>query len=262
MSYRNRLYPSALAADLQERLQLEYAPVGFRYTDAVPPGARRFGAGGGCIAPLVRAAAKGTTFALTPEACGYPCAAFYLGFSEWIFPGIEHFLAHGPMPGRDCERFIRTSDLARKLLEQQRSRAPGRVAVLAPLATFPSQEGPDVVIVLANADQISALVFLLHYDDPCDDRRVVTQFASACASMITLPMRTAREGGTAAHWGLHDISARARLPEHLTSLAMPLPALEAAWRYAPESFLGTHQWARIAARQGPCSQPGGYADPQ
>lgn len=259
MTHGNRLDPSDLAVDLQERLRLEHAPVGFRYADTPPPGARSFGSGQGCIAPLVRAAGRGGTFVLTPEACGLPCAAFYLGFSEWIFPGIERFLAHGPMPGRGCERLISNSRLAREFLEQQRNPAPpGQVAVLAPLARFPAGERPDLAILLANADQISALVFLLHYDGPADDRRVVTQLASACASMITLPMRTAREGGTAAHWGSHDLSARARLPAQLTSLAMPLPVLEAAWRYAPESFLGTDQWARIAARQAPA----GYADPQ
>lgn len=243
------VFMSNLALDVQARLGLEHAPVGFRYVDQAPPTARRLGSGAGCIAPLVRAAARGATFALTREACGWPCAAFHLGFSTAIFPGIERFLSHGPLPGRDCERFLLTASVARDYLDAMRFEAPaGRLAVLAPLASFGPHERPDLAIILANADQLSGLVFLLHHDAPTDDRRVVTQFASACASMITLPLRAAREGSRSAVWGLHDISARARLPADLMSLAMPHGVLEAAWRHAPDSFLATERWRRLLGR--------------
>jgi hypothetical protein len=69
--------------------------------------------------------------------------------------------------------------------------------------------------------------------------------------MITLPLRAAREERTSAVWGMHDISARARLPAHLTSLAMPLAVLQAAWRYAPDSFLAAGRWHRLVARNKP-----------
>ncbi len=248
----------ALAHDVQARLGLEYAPVGFRYADQAPPGARSFGTGAGCIAPLVLAAARGTTFVLTPGACGRPCAAFFLGFAPPP-PDVAPFLSNGPLPGRDCERFLHTPALAHAFVESARFEAPvGKVAVLASLASFEA-ERPEVAILLANADQLSALVFLLHHDAPTDDRRVVTGFASACLSMITLPLRAGQEGRASAVWGLHDIAARVHFPAHLMSLAMPLGVLEAAWRYAPESFLATDRWGRLLARNTGPATPGAGA---
>jgi len=237
-----------LARDVQDRLGLEFAPVGFRYVRNPPPEARPF-ASHGCIAPLVRAAGQGKAFVLTPEACGWPCAAFYLGFSPTIFPGVELFLSHGPLPGRTCERFVRTPAQVTEFLDATRFQAPPEtVGLLAPLGSFSANEPPEIVILLANPDQLSALVFLLHYDAPTDDRRVITQFASACCSMITVPLRLAREGKQAAVWGLHDLAARARLPAHLMSLAMPLGVLTSAWRFAGESFLGNELWSKLLAR--------------
>src|SRR5512145_845089 len=87
------------------------------------------------------------------------------------------------------------------------------------------------------------------------DRRVVTQFASACGSLVTLPLRAAREGRQSAVWGLHDIAARIRLPADLMSLSMPLEMLRAAWRHAPESFLAKELWGALRTRSSRHSRP-------
>ena len=85
----------------------------------------------------------------------------------------------------------------------------------------------------------------------------MTQFASACASMITLPLRMAGQRRGSAVWGLHDPSARARFPAHLMSLAMPLDVLDAAWQYAATSFLATQRWSQLAARGAQVAAPTG-----
>jgi len=199
-------------------------PVGFCYAQEAPPGALAFKGSGRCLASLIFAAARGATVAVGPASCGRPCAAFYLGFAPWIFEGIEQFLSCGPCLGREPERFIRTPDLARQWLEAMRFSAPaGCVAVFKPFGSFAAEEHPEVVIFFATPDQLSALVFLLHYDDPLAEQRVVARFASACGSMVTLPLRSLREG-------------------------QPTALLEAAWAHAGESFLATPTWARLRAR--------------
>jgi hypothetical protein len=44
-------------------------------------------------------------------------------------PGIEYFLSHGPAPGRECERFVKTPELAREyvaFVQERRDAARGR----------------------------------------------------------------------------------------------------------------------------------------
>lgn len=244
---------AALAEQIQASLGLELTPVGFGWAAGAPAGARRIQ--GGCIAPLFVAAGRGTTFALTPEACGWPCAAFHLGFADSIRPGIEQYLSHG-LPGEPCERFLETPELARTYCDAIRWQAPsGATAVIGPLAGF--SEPPAVVVLMAGADALGGLVYLLHHRAPLDER-VVTRFASACGSVVTLPLRLEREGHSAAVWGFQDPSARERIPGHLMSLSLPWRLLLEAWRDAPGSFLGTERWARFRERSaGEHRAPGG-----
>lgn len=235
---------------LAERLGLSYEPVGALFAAEKPADAVCFkSAGRGCVAPLVFLAAKGKTVAFDTEAIGYPCSAFYFGYSEWIFPGIERFLADGPMPGRECERFVQTAELAQSYVASLKSDALRQNAlVFKPLRTFAEHETPEVVLLFADADRMSALVYLAHFRAPLAQDRVVTGFASACASFFTIPYRFAQAGRRSAFWGLHDIAARAAFPKELTSLAMPPDLYRELCDVADESFLTTGNWAKLRGR--------------
>jgi hypothetical protein len=239
----------SFADELAVTLGMRLRPVGFRYAQEKPAGALAFKGSGGCLASMIYACARGASAALGPGTCGRPCAAFYLGFAPWIFDGIEQFLSCGPCLGREPERFIRTPELVRQWLEATRISAPaGYLAVFKPFGSFAAEERPEVTILFATPDQLSALVFLLHFDNPMAEQRVVGRFASACGSMVTLPLRSLREGKPAAFWGFHDPSARVHLPAALTTLAMPTTLLEEAWSHARDSFLATAAWARLRDR--------------
>ncbi len=239
----------SFADELAAVLGMHLRPVGFRYTREKPQGALEFKRSGGCLASLIFACARGATVAVGPGTCGRPCAAFYLGFAPWIFEGIEQFLSCGPCLSREPERFIHTPELARQWLEAMRFSAPaGHLAVFKPFGSFAADERPDVAIFFATPDQLSALVYLLHHDNPMAEQRVVARFASACGSMVTLPLRSLREEKPAAFWGFHDPSARVHLPASLTTLAMPTAMLEEAWSHAGDSFLATPAWAKLRAR--------------
>lgn len=233
----------------KQKLAMQYSPVGFYFADKKPEDAIGFKKpGNGCIMPLILASARGKTVAFDENSTGWDCSAFHLGYRDWIFPGIEYFLSHG-LIGSNCERFVKTPEMAKRYVESLRPREKAKgVAVFKPLENFNPTEEPEVVIFFANPDQLSALVHLLYFNAPLEDNRVVARFASACGSVITLPLMYARGGEKKAVWGLHDISARARLPEELMTLTLPFDLLIEMWQWMKESFLLTERWMKIAKR--------------
>jgi uncharacterized protein (DUF169 family) len=239
-----------ISSSFRNKLLLNYTPVGFYYSEKKPDGALGFKEkGGGCIMPLIFTSAKGKTVAFDENTTGWPCSAFYLGFSDWIFPGIEKFLSNGPFPGRECERIVKTAEQAESYVKSLRSpeKAKG-YAIFKPLEEFTAEEKPEVVIFFANADQLSALTYLLYFDAPQDEDRIVGRFASACAAVTTMPVKYARAGQKKAVWGLHDISVRPKLPKDLMTLAFPLELLIEMWENMDESFLNTSRWEKVADR--------------
>jgi hypothetical protein len=244
------LQPVKLSVRFKDKLALRYSPVGLYFAENRPDKAMGFKNGKrGCIMPLIFSAARGKTIAFDKNSTGWDCSAFYLGYRDWISPGIEHFLSKGSLTRPHCERFIKTPDLAKAYLESIRFQEVSEgTAIFKPLEMFSDSELPEVVTFFANPDQLSALVFLLHFDNPCSEDRVVTRFASACASVSTLPLQYARNGEKKAVWGLHDITARLRLPENLMTITMPYPLLTEIGEYIDSSFLTTDSWNKIAKR--------------
>ncbi len=233
----------------KQKLAMQYSPIGFYFANKKPE--RAIGVekpGNGCIMPLILASARGKTVAFDENSTGWECSAFHLGYKDWIFEGIEYFLSHGFL-FRACERFVKTPELAKRYVESLRPQEKTKGAVVfKPLEKFSDLEKPEVVIFFANPDQLSALVYLLYFDAPQEENRIVARFASACGSIITLPLRYARGGEKKAVWGLHDIFARARLPKELMTLAFPFDLLVEMWKEMKESFLYTERWNNIAQR--------------
>jgi uncharacterized protein (DUF169 family) len=238
-----------MGLDFKRALATDLSPIGFGFRSERPPGATGFkGKGGGCIMPLIFSAARGKTVAIDVDTTGWPCSAFYLGYADWIFPGIEMFLSDGPI-GRECERFVASPQQAKQYLESIRiePRSTG-AAVFEPMELATTTLAPEVVIFFADPDRLSALVFLAQFSDPMDEHRVVTRFASACGAVTTLPLHFARKGELKAVWGMHDIAARTRLPKELMTFAMPFALAKQMHENLERSFLTTTSWATIAKR--------------
>lgn len=235
---------------LSERLGLKYEPVGFMFADRKPDNALGFKkSGGGCIAPLIFHAARGKTVAFDRESTGYPCSAFYLGYTEWIFPGIEYFLSCGPFPGRECECFVKTPEQAKEYVQSLKScYIRNNAIIFKPINRFEEDEKPVAVILFLNPDQISALVFLAHFNDPCSRNRIETGFASACISFFTIPLQYVLKEEKKAFWGLHDIAVRSSFPADITSLSMPCEMYREICSHAGESFFHTENWNRLLER--------------
>jgi uncharacterized protein YceK len=235
---------------IREKLGLDLFPVGMYFSDIRPEDAIGFkNKGSGCIMPLIFSAAKGKTVAFDKDTTGWDCSAFYLGYKDWIFKGIECFLSDGSALGRTGERFIKTRGQAKAFITSLKPKKINtRVTIFKPLEKFGSDEIPELVIFFANADQLSGLIFLLHFSQPERDDLVVTRLMSGCGSVVTLPMKYKAEGKTKAVCGMHDISARLRIPSEWMTLAMPFKLVADMFEDIGKSFILTENWERIKER--------------
>jgi len=239
-----------LAVRLKEKLGFGNLPVGMFFSESKPENAISFKSkGNGCILPLIFKSAQGKTVAIDQDTTGWNCSAFYLGYQDWIFEGIECFLSDGVVNGREGERFIKTSQQAKSFVEFYRPETlTTKVTVFKPLSDFEPDETPELVIFFVNPDELSALVYLLHFNAPESEDRVVTRFISGCGSIVTLPMKLKKEGKMRAVWGMHDISVRRRLPKELMTLTMPYELLAEITKDIDQSFIITDSWKAIKER--------------
>lgn len=247
----NFMIPTGIAKAFNEALKLDkYKLCGVYFSDEKPENALELKKkGNGCIVPLILKASTGIPLVVAEESTGWPCSAFYLGFQDTIFEGIEYFLSNKDDFWRPCERFIRNPDLAKAFVDNVHPVKPDKhYLVIKPLEDFLPNEEPESVLFFVNADQLSALAFLSHYDAPGSTDRVLAPFASACMALVTLPLKLARNNEQKAVLGLFDISARTRMPKDLLSFAMPYAFLKKLAEILPESFTTTENWRTIKNR--------------
>lgn len=245
------MIPSEIAKAFTEALKLDkYKPCGVYFNDEKPKNALELKKkGNGCIVPLILKAATGIPLVFAEESTGWPCSAFYLGFQDTIFEGIEYFLSNKDDFWRPCERFIQSPALAKAFVDQVNAVKPEKkYVIIKPLADFLPVEVPESVLFFVNADQLSALVTLSHYDAPESMDRVLAPFCSSCMSLVTLPLKLAHNREDKAVIGNFDIAARTRMPADLLSFAMPFSFLKKMAGFLPESFVTTHNWGIIKER--------------
>lgn len=239
----------SLSLDFKEKLGMSVSPVGVLLTDQLPEDAFHFKKkGSGCVAALIYGSSKGKIIGFDKNTTGLPCSAFYLGYADWIFEGIEQFLSDECVWGREPERFIKTPEMARKFVESYHHKPHRKGAIVfKPLELFADHEKPELVIFFVNTDQISALQYLIGFEAPREER-IVTRFASACMSVFTIPMEYFQKGEKKAVWGFHDISQRSKIPRDITSMTLTYPLFEEVCRNIEESFLMTEQWEKLKRR--------------
>lgn len=216
--------PSEIATAFSDALRLDkYKLCGVHFTDKKPENALELKKkGNGCIVPLILKASTGIPVVFAEESTGWPCSAFYLGFQDTIFEGIEYFLSNKDDFWRPCERFIQNPGLAKTLIDNIHPVKPTkRYLVIKPLEDFAADEEPESTLFFVNADQLSALVFLSHFDAPGSMDRVLAPFASSCMALVTQPLKLARKKEEKAIIGNFDIAARTRIPADLLSFALP-----------------------------------------
>ncbi|MFW6126113.1 MAG: DUF169 domain-containing protein [Chloroflexota bacterium] len=260
-------------------LNLKHEPVAIILTDQKPQKAKQFKPGKfSCVMFLLAAVVRGDTAVFDRETFGCPGGGTGLGFGNQYksLPGGEewfsYFLSVGN-EGRDeglklaklarpfmtgemydnlvhGERYIKTPELVLKFIEcLPITDIPYGYVVFKPLKYVnPDEEAPEVVIFLADMDQLGALVALANYERETNENVIIPQ-AAGCQAIGIYPFREARAERPRAVVGLMDVAARLaikrQLKDDVISFAMPFALFQEMEANVPGSFLERITWKEL-----------------
>ena len=273
-----------MQSTIAKALGLTHQPVALLWAGEAPEGAVRFKEGRwGCLMWLLASAAEGKIAACDRKTFGCFGGGVGFGFGDQYrnFPGgldcFCRFLSsgnEGSPEGREAaervrphlreeayeeflhgEGYQKTPELAKRFVASLPVvEIPAAVVVLKPLAALDdAREGPQVVVLLANPDQLSALVVLANYGRGHNEN-VIVPFAAGCQSIGIYPYREARSASPRAVMGLVDLSARLQLRQrlggNLFSFAVPYAMFREMEDNVRGSFLDRPTWKKLAGREG------------
>ncbi len=212
-----------------------------------------------CVVPLLMAAAKGKTVALNEESCNCPGGAVGCCFGDEYTrrnPNIHRMVSQGygadatpqmPIHMREGERFFCTEELAMKWRLQTpfSDRGYPRV-VFAPRSRWEEAGTPDLVLVFADPDRLSALVAMLGYHNG-EALNTIAPFGAACQSIVYAVDQIGKERPMAV-MGLFDISQRREALANQLTLTMPYSLWRGLAEDLDRSCLTTHAWKEIEKR--------------
>ncbi len=233
----------------QENFGREELPLTFFYTDAeagaelVPPPK-----GHRCLICQLAKARQGTPlrFDLDSITCGG--GKRYLGFTQTLRPGFEHFLSCG-IPGKmEGERYKKTPEIVRELLANMKTfDAPARFIAFKRWDQLQADDDPAVVIFFARPDVLSGLFTLAGFDR-ADPFGVIAPFAAGCGSIVQYPYLERDADRPRAVLGMFDVSARPCVSENTLTLSLPMKKFETMIADIPDSFLITTSWDLVKRR--------------
>ena len=245
---------------LVQLLHLEHEPVGIFFGNtaaecdlAASPEKRN------CVVPFLLAAAKGKITAMDEAGCTCPGGAvgacFGDGFTR-LNPNIHMMLSQGlgdraPADARpmlkEGERFFCDPETAMKWRNSMPFSQKGYPRIVfAPLSRWTEVGTPDLVLVFANADQISALVTMQGFHNG-KALNTLAPFGAACHSILYAAEQMDREEPCAI-LGLFDISQRTEALKAFLSMTMPYGMWDNLTKDLDKSCLTTHSWKKIEQR--------------
>jgi uncharacterized protein (DUF169 family) len=267
-----------------EAIGLKTPPVGLYRSKEILPGAKIYKertslkGGWGCALRLLAKAFDGQAVAFQSESCHCPGSVSGLGLApekyKIEYPGgpmaMLRFLSSGNAgcpEGLEAVERLRAAGAAEDLVDdylhgERFKKTPelimesfGSSPRIEPnhgfLVARPLEElsdPPEVVVMLADALQLSGLVFLANYARSSGDNAAVP-FAAGCASVWAHPLAEAASPRPRAVIGLADPSARLSMRRHLgrdrLSFAMPRALFEEMEANAPGSFLDRPTWRKL-----------------
>ena len=257
-----------MESKIAKAVGMKYSPVAVVFTNEKPEPALQFKEGRwGCAVSMLNAAAKGKTAIFDRKTFGCTGGGTGLGFGDTYknFPGgIEYFLSTGnkEFTGTDMgrnivrnmpalehgERYVKTPALARKFIDALPiTDVPAEYVVFKPLADLKDGEVPEVVIFLANPDQLSALVVLANYARETNEN-VIVPFGAGCHSVCIIPYSEAKAESPRAVIGLTDVSARKQVDKDVLSFTVPYKMYLEMESKVEGSFLENEEWLKVRER--------------
>ncbi len=257
-----------MQSEIARALNLRYSPVAILLSNEKPPDALQFKEGRwGCVVAMFMAAARGKTAVFDRKTYGCLGGGVGLGFGNLYvnFPGgIEYFLSTGNkefcrseaarnlvrnMPALEHgERYFKNPEVAKKFIDAlPYTEVPTTYVIFKPLEQVTEGETPEVVVFLANGDQLSALAVLANYDRG-GEPSVIVPFGAGCHTIFLFPYHEAKAERPRAVIGLTDISARKHVEKDLLSFAVPYKMFLEMESNVAGSFLELEEWQKVRER--------------
>ncbi len=171
-----------------------------------------------------------------------------MGFTHKLRPDFEYFLSCGIENRMEGERYIRTPDLVKELLNSQKQLdIPGKYIVFKRWDMLEESDNPDVIIFFATPDILSGLFTLANFDQS-EPNSTFTPFGSGCGSIIHYPYLEKDSSRPRAVIGMFDPSARVCVPPGTLTFSVPMVKLMKMISYMDESFLTTGSWQKVQKR--------------
>ena len=207
-------------------------------------------AGHRCFICELAAVRKGKPLAFDNDSIACGGGKRYLGFTQEIMPNFEYFLSCGIEGKLEGERYIKSPELVRVLMEKMPAfRAPGRYIHFKRWDMLEKDDEPEVVIFFAGADILSGLFTLANFDRE-DASGVFAPFGSGCSSIVYYPYLEKKAEKPRAILGMFDVSARPCVAENLLTFAVPFEKFRTMVDNMEESFLITESWGKVRKRIG------------
>jgi uncharacterized protein (DUF169 family) len=248
---------------LLEALKLKMQPVAVILSSEAPESGLHFkeGSTAGCVAAmLVTASKKNRTAFFDRNSFGCPGGGTGLGFGDRYgsFPidcllstGNEEMAAQMGRGGSSMakgERFYGNPDLARKWVDSlPMTEVPTEYVVFKPWEQVTEQDDPQLVVIFANADQLSALVVMADYNRGTN-QSVTAPFGAACQSIL-FGYAEAKKEHPRGVIGFFDISQRRIVDRETLTFTVPFRMFQEMESGVEGSFLQMHAWRKLQERQ-------------
>jgi len=202
---------------------------------------------GKCLIADLNRVRGGEALRFGADTIGCPGGKRYTGFSDAVSRDFEYFLSCG-VPGRvEGERYKRSPELVRRMLEAfPRFKAPKRYIVFKRWDQLSELDEPEIVVFFASPDVLSGLFTLANYDMVEDG--VVAPFGSGCSSIVMHPYLEGGKQSPRCVLGMFDPSVRPHVDPGKLTFAIPMKRFTEMTGNMPESFLTTPTWKTIRAR--------------
>ncbi len=268
-----------MESQIAKAIGCRYEPVAIGFDNKKPEKARQFAPGRwGCVMFMLVRAAKGDAGVFDRETFGCFGGGTGLGFGNQYknFPGGEegfcYFLSKGNEEweqGRQTaeaiephvrkeflddfrkgERYKKTPALVRRFIDALPiTENPYPYVIFQPLSEVTGKgHRPEVVVFLADMDQVAALTVLANYHRG-DNENVIFPYAAGCMSIGIYPFREAKADRPRAVLSMNDISARVAVKRQLKAdvmtFAIPYPLYLEMEDNVSDSFLERHSWREL-----------------
>ncbi len=201
-----------------------------------------------CIICQLAKVRSGKSLAFSKESVTCAGGKRFLGFTDKIRPNFEYFLSCGIENRMEGERYIRTPEMVKELMKNQKHPAiNGKYIVFKRWDNLEEQDNPDVVIFFCTPDVLSGLFTLSNFDQ-VEPNSSFTPFGSGCSSTIHYPYLEKDSERPRAVIGMFDPSARKCVPEEVLTFSVPMKKFLQMVSYMDESFLITESWRQIKDR--------------